>query len=1262
MVTTVDAITTPMPSRSDPVNFAPRGDQTLSELPVFQNQINALAGELNIIGATAENAIVASAAAVTAANYKGEWSAGRTYAVGDSVTDEGFDYQNKVDGNQGVKPNTDPTKWKPVITDRVGEIKYTFEAPGGTWKLCDGSLSPIADADGNFAATLNDAQKFVHPGKLADSTPLSGTCIESDWSDDSGYLAMAANTTPWIHVYKRTGSTFAKLANPSTLPSVGTPTGIAIAGNGSYVAITGPTSPYVEFYKVVDDVLTKLADPAALPAGQAQSVTMSSNGTYCAVGHLTSPYVTIYKRTGDTFAKLANPSTLPTATALAIEFSKDDSTLVLAETGVGTSVYDRTGDTFALFDVIANSNYGNIASISGNGLYVVGGEQGGTSTVYKRGDSAYGSIGDIDISSSSTDTSISPDGKNVVIVSSGAPYIARYRIVNDALLLLDDMDDMPSGIVTCAAFSGDNAYMMLGRGASPYFNVYKPTNYDTTAYFRTPYIEPVDTNGLSIAGLNAYLKVDHGGILNPPAQWADGLLQTVATLGELLGTSYEAGISVATQGYHAYGDWGHGAYLIKTASEAAADNDSVDEIVNVTIANGNVAILQIGESLNVKQAGAYGNGTDDDAVAIQAAEYIIAASQTTTTSTGYKAGRAAIGSLIFPVGQYVTSTQIVKQYTSKWVCNGSFDAAAFVEKRGTGANIRCAHNGTAVFVTNIFSQSSTSLKFANGGGFYGIGILGDLSAYPAAKGVVYQNGCKGQVIEGMFISHFHTNFQAQDCGEFYFKYVYSYYCKYGVVFDNCVDSWFTAGHFGSPATVFNAGGGTDPNTVISGGTGISLNGCHNFTFSGTRFQVMYNGDNVTLKDVKNILFNGCIIDEAGDDGAYIVYGAQNVKFSDCSFFRSHGASIDIYNEPVPVTNVDTVNDELDHAGTRSQFRHLRMRVSSTGTLPAGITGGTVYWGRRVNSTSVSLHPTEEDAVNGTNKVSITSAGSGTISMVALQDVIMFSDCTFDDEYVMAAPVLSTAPIESISWRGCSMYGGALYQGSAPTSNIVSAKLDIDKVSRSTTVSATRSLYHIRDGVYVIADTAGISLTLSNMQAYEGLEMTIENTSTGVVSVYDNDAVLVRSLSTLSTGRYRYQDDAWIEVDFDDYLVGTYTATLYDAISGGNASSTTATGRYTRQGGVVNLFIGDLIDISTAGMTAGNSLYLSLPFTPSARGQGTLYSNNVNFNSRSSLTVNADAGRAIFVLSGGGVASQPVKVSDITTGVSDLLGITLSYKS
>ena len=71
-----------------------------------------------------------------------------------------------------------------------------------------------------------------------------------------------------------------------------------------------------------------------------------------------------------------------------------------------------------------------------------------------------------------------------------------------------------------------------------------------------------------------------------------------------------------------------------------------------------------------------------------------------------------------------------------------------------------------------------------------------------------------------------------------------------------------------------------------------------------------------------------------------------------------------------------------------------------------------------------------------------------------------------------------------------------------------------------------------------------------------------------------------------------------DTTLSNYDEGTWTVGFHDATSGGNASSTTATGNYTRVGRLVTVAF-SVFDINISGMTSGNQMYFSLPFAVSS---------------------------------------------------------------
>lgn len=134
-----------------------------------------------------------------------------------------------------------------------------------------------------------------------------------------------------------------------------------------------------------------------------------------------------------------------------------------------------------------------------------------------------------------------------------------------------------------------------------------------------------------------------------------------------------------------------------------------------------------------------------------------------------------------------------------------------------------------------------------------------------------------------------------------------------------------------------------------------------------------------------------------------------------------------------------------------------------------------------------------------------------------------------------------------------------------------------------------------------------------------------------------------------------------------YETGSWTVTLHDAASGGNTSATTVTGYYTRVGNLVVCSFAGLNAINTAGLTAGNVLYVSLPFTASSTGTGTgsFACENIAFGAGRTnaipIVVNIFS-RANFRAYGSGTSSRSLIVSDVTSGSANIDYFTLSYRA
>lgn len=241
-------------------------------------------------------------------------------------------------------------------------------------------------------------------------------------------------------------------------------------------------------------------------------------------------------------------------------------------------------------------------------------------------------------------------------------------------------------------------------------------------------------------------------------------------------------------------------------------------------------------------------------------------------------------------------------------------------------------------------------------------------------------------------------------------------------------------------------------------------------------------------------------------------------------------------------------------------------------------------------------------------------------------------------------------------------------------NIATPRAELDVAHSDTSGSVTRSIHLGYSGAnfygYRVSNTNNAGATYAGtfaIQRGEGTQWTDNFTISDVGNVTVNTGNLV--VGTAAKGiDFSANTGAAGETSslLDWYEEGTYTVTLYDDNAGGNASATTVTGRYSRVGNVVHCKFAGLNSISTAGMTAGNTLYMSLPFTPTADGGGTgsFACENFAFGAGRTNAIPAalpSQSRAIFRAYGSGTSTRSLLVSDVTSGSANIDYFSLTYQ-
>lgn len=411
------------------------------------------------------------------------WNTNVSYIADDVAQgSDGYLYSCVV-ANSGNDPiSDDGTNWRRSSKSEyeVGDVALSadetrFTTP--TWLPCDNnSYNTTTYAD--LYAKLGNVQV---DGLIADPASAPVAYVRDiSFSSNNDLLAAVHQTSPHITTYSRSGDTFTKLSNPSTLPS-GTGYCCEYDLTGTYLTVGSQSSPFITIYKISGTTHTKLTNPATLPTGSVYDVSWDSTSTYLSVVHSTSPFITIYKRSGDTFTKLTNPVTLPPSTAYACEF---DSSGVYLAVGHATTpfmtIYKRSGDTFTKLDDPATLPTQTADSVAWS--------PDGTMLAINNGNSSLGFYAFASDVLTSFDPEIanylptsgietikfSRDGRYFLMLGTSNPGYLLFSVVGDSFIKaeLDTTKDVNDNYYS-ADFGENDDYLVLGDTNSPYLTFFK---------------------------------------------------------------------------------------------------------------------------------------------------------------------------------------------------------------------------------------------------------------------------------------------------------------------------------------------------------------------------------------------------------------------------------------------------------------------------------------------------------------------------------------------------------------------------------------------------------------------------------------------------------------------------------------------------------------------------------------------------------------------------------------------------------------------
>lgn len=179
----ITALPTP-PLRSDPTNFATRGDAFLGALPTFVTELNLAADQMEASQQTAEDAAAVALAAsnnATLVTNTTAWVNGGTYTLGQTVFDPvDFDTYRNITGAAGgtTRPGLDPVIWK----------KLTNNVSNSTENLIINGRMELSVRATSFAAVADNAYTLDRWKIRRVSTGTFTVSQQSDAPPDNEFL------------------------------------------------------------------------------------------------------------------------------------------------------------------------------------------------------------------------------------------------------------------------------------------------------------------------------------------------------------------------------------------------------------------------------------------------------------------------------------------------------------------------------------------------------------------------------------------------------------------------------------------------------------------------------------------------------------------------------------------------------------------------------------------------------------------------------------------------------------------------------------------------------------------------------------------------------------------------------------------------------------------------------------------------------------------------------------------------------------------
>jgi hypothetical protein len=379
-------------------------------------------------------------------------------------------------------------------SSEIGDIVTAESAPDVTWLPADGAhVTQAAYPDLFSIIGISNAYNsgmtlLASPAELPHVSTYAVT-----FDSDATYLAVGnQSSAPQLRLYKRTGTTMTKLADPVCPSNV---VAAMWSPNDEYLACSLNGGDNIIIYTRSGDILTAVTPPTLKPASQPKDVAWSDDSQYLCLAHTTTPYVTVYKRAGDVFTKLADPS--PGLTA------QGDS-VTIRQLGNSTSYeivvggYDTLSRVTLINDVMAKSTLTsagvqthNTVLLSKEATHITVGLAGAPWWGFYENNGA----GYTKLTTPASMGEWRPEGGNMTddgLQCYGISGGSGGALVEQKGTSLYQAAVYPASGESCndGSISADGSHFAAAAGAAPFMYVWaKGQNYDITTHFAVPSID-----------------------------------------------------------------------------------------------------------------------------------------------------------------------------------------------------------------------------------------------------------------------------------------------------------------------------------------------------------------------------------------------------------------------------------------------------------------------------------------------------------------------------------------------------------------------------------------------------------------------------------------------------------------------------------------------------------------------------------------------------------------------------------------------------